>query len=319
MIWAFMIYLGADMWNEADSLRRFNKNDPKFYDTLYTSRDAWRKVTDYAVEAGFNTLLVDIGEGLRFDSHPEIAAKGAWTKEEMKAEIDRLNAKGMTVIPKLNFASIHDAWLGKYSHMLSTPIYYKVVKDLIEEAIELFQPPLFHLGFDEESRREKHMQNTYGYSSLRYGELYDYDLNYCVKCVTDKGVRPWLWGGLVHFHKDDFLKATTREAVISTYNYGLNRNIPASAPDYIHDVQNAASVLEKYGYDQIPTTSTCYEYYSIDDSIDNWRRIVSKKHLLGYLTAPWCRTGDDDVYSLMAEAKIFKAARNKYYPEEAVK
>lgn len=316
MIKAFMIYLGTNMWNESDCLKRFNKNDPKYYTSLYTSRSAWRKVTDYIASLGFNTLLIDIGEGLMFESHPEIACRGAWTKAEMKAEIDRLKALGITCIPKLNFASTHDAWLGEYSHMLGTPLYYKVVKDLIDETCELFAPPLFHIGFDEESRRESHMQNAFGYISFRFGKEYADGMNFCIDCVLKNKVRPWMWAGLALFHADEFFLATSRDAVISTYNYDQIKNIPPDAPDYYLQMQDSAKRLDKHGFDQLPAVSTCYDYYSVDDSLEKWKGEISSEHLLGYITAPWCRTGDDDVYSLMADAKIFDAAMKKYYPED---
>ncbi len=310
-----MIYLGANMWHGPDSLVRFNKNDPRYYTELYTSRDAWRKITDYAAETGINTLLIDIGEGLQFESHPEIACKGAWTKQEMKAEIERLKKLGITCIPKLNFASTHDEWMGDYSRMLGTPTYDKVVKDLIDETCELFQPPLFHFGYDEESRREIHMQNSFGYSAYRFGDVYWNAFNDCVKHITANGVRPWAWGGLVHFHADEFFKYMSKDIVVSTYNYGQIMNLEGS-PDYKLQQLAAPSLLEKYGYDQIPTCSTCYDYTSVDDSLCVWKKEISSKHMLGILTAPWYRTGDEDIYTHFAEAKIFLAARKKYFPEE---
>ena len=318
MIWAYMIYLGNNMWNDPDSLTRFNKNDPRYYTEMYTSRDAWRKITDYLAETGFNTLVIDLGEGLQYESHPEISCKGAWSKQEMAAEIARLKTKGITCVPKINFATTHDAWMGKYARMVSTPEYYQVVGDLIDEVCELFKPPLIHLGFDEESRREIHMQNEYGYSCYRLGELYKKDLNFCIDRAEKHGVRPWLWAGLSCFHMQDFLASTPKEAVISTYNYGEIRNM-FLLPDYTQQHMQAFKVLSDNGYDQIPTCSTCYDYYSVDDTFWYTLENVDRKRLLGMFTTPWYRTGDEDIYTHFADAKLFAAARNKYFPEEAVK
>ena len=63
-----------------------------------------------------------------------------------------LRALGIEPLPKLNFSTCHDAWLGPYSRMVSTPAYYDVCRDLIDEVAELFGGPrFFHLGMDEET------------------------------------------------------------------------------------------------------------------------------------------------------------------------
>ena len=74
----------------------------------------------------------------------------------MRAEVKRLREMGLEPIPKLNFSTCHDTWLGPYARMVSTPKYYEVAKDLIAETIELFDKPrLFHLGMDEEDERNQ--------------------------------------------------------------------------------------------------------------------------------------------------------------------
>lgn len=101
---------------------------------MTTENDAWDKITEQLPKYGINTLIVDLADGLQYESHPEIAIDGAWTKYKMKEQIDRLNKVGIEVVPKMNFATIHDVWLGKYSRMVSTSIYYKEVEDLIDRA-----------------------------------------------------------------------------------------------------------------------------------------------------------------------------------------
>jgi len=97
-----------------------------------------------------NALVLDLGDGVRWDSHPEIAVENAWTPAKLREELDRARELGIEPLPKLNFSTAHDAWLGPYSRMVSTPQYYEVCRDLIDEASELFgRPRLFHLGMDE--------------------------------------------------------------------------------------------------------------------------------------------------------------------------
>jgi hypothetical protein len=155
-IWSFTIQLGFNMWRDADSTP---ENDGPFqcqstghYQTkMLTERDTWRRVVDQLPSFGINTLVVDLGEGVQYKSHPELAVDGAWTVEELKEELARARALGLEVIPKLNFSSYHDAWLTPYCAQKGTAAYDKVVADLIDEACAIFDSPRFvHLGMDEE-------------------------------------------------------------------------------------------------------------------------------------------------------------------------
>jgi hypothetical protein len=103
------------------------------------------------------------------------------TKKEVADELSRLRGLGFEVIPKLNFSSSHDEWMGKYSRMVSTPEYYKVCDDVIDEVCELFgNPGLFHLGMDEEVSS---VQEGYTYTVVREGNFYWHDQNRLFKRV----------------------------------------------------------------------------------------------------------------------------------------
>ena len=59
---------------------------------------------------------------------------------------------GLEPIPKLNFSTAHDAWMGLYSLRVSAKPYYEVCRDLIKDAVNIFDGPrFFHLGMDGET------------------------------------------------------------------------------------------------------------------------------------------------------------------------
>ena len=71
--------------------------------------------------------------------------------EKLRNEIARLREMGLEPIPKMNFSTAHDIWLGEYSRMVSTKTYYRVCEDLIRDVAELFDHPrLMHIGFRSE-------------------------------------------------------------------------------------------------------------------------------------------------------------------------
>lgn len=102
---AVLVHLGHNMWcdwyPEGFDLEKVRKGFPKsFPDTELRCRDdLWKESTDYVAAKGMNMLVIDIGEGLVFPSHPELAIRGSWTPDRLRAEIARLNALGLEVIP----------------------------------------------------------------------------------------------------------------------------------------------------------------------------------------------------------------------------
>lgn len=142
---AVLLHLGRNMWCDypteqmgapaPESAQTLNQK-PKF--SLVWTDERWRTVTDYAAQAGINMIVIDLGEGLFYPSHPELAIEGTWSIEKMQAEIQRLNSMGIEVIPKLNFSTTHNGWMGDYSHMVSSKPYYRMCEDVIRDVVEIF-------------------------------------------------------------------------------------------------------------------------------------------------------------------------------------
>ena len=94
------------------------------------------QVDSLPAEPSGKSFFIDLGEGMVFHSHPELAVRGSWEPERMKAEIVRLKKMGMMAVPKLNFSSSHDQWLGKWRPYLSTPEYFRVCAEVIRDVAE---------------------------------------------------------------------------------------------------------------------------------------------------------------------------------------
>ena len=195
--WIYLAHLGYNMWLEPE-VDRFGIHGQQGWSEhiaasshLRFEEDYWQELTVQLKDAGCNTILLDLGEGLCYESHPELAVEGSWSKEKLSRELSRLRSQGFEVLPKLNFSAAHDLWLGEYARMLSTSAYYRVVEDLIREVAELFDTPsLFHLGMDEENAENQTCNN---YAVIRQGEQWWYDLQKMVKAVEGAGCRPWIW------------------------------------------------------------------------------------------------------------------------------
>ena len=134
-IWSILVHLTK------------NLQENKYFDTLWFDESVWDYILRNAEKAGINTIVLDVGDGIEFATHPEIAVKGAWSHRRVRTELRRCRDLGITLIPKLNFATPHDRWLGEYRRMISTNIYYRLANDLIKEVYELFDKPEYPKRF----------------------------------------------------------------------------------------------------------------------------------------------------------------------------
>ena len=312
-IWSYLIHLGTNMWyDKGEAEPSLNEPGvPVYHDSLPTDEKVWDEVIGFLPSQGINTVIIDLGEGVVYDSHPELAIEGSWPKEKLLRKLDGIRALGMEPIPKLNFSACHDAWLQEYSHRLSTPEYLAVVKDLIDETCELFgRPRLFHLGMDEETA---HHQRYYSYAVVRGEQYWWRDLYHMIDCVEKNGARAWVWSDYYWNHPDIFLKKMPKEVLQSNWYYG-NDFLPHENGLCNQYVQTYLD-LDRYGYDQVPTSSTWSTKRNTFCTVIFGQKNLSEQHLAGFMTAPWLNTTPAMRHCLMGDAEVFGAARKLVYGE----
>ena len=172
-MFAMLIHLCNHMWPDYDSVKWIGVSQEEKdanYDNLKIDWELFGGFIDYLKGAGVNTLLIDVGDAVEFDRHPDLNIKNGLTKDECKKLLDYIRSKGITPYPKLNYSGGHDAWLKHYSNMIGTPEYYQVCADCIDEICEVFgNPGLFHLGLDEEAYTN---QRSMGIATMRKADIF---------------------------------------------------------------------------------------------------------------------------------------------------
>ncbi|MBQ6615323.1 MAG: hypothetical protein IJH67_03040 [Thermoguttaceae bacterium] len=303
-IWGNMLNLGHNMWG--DSTTAYT---PKT-DKLLCQDAIWEKLTNQMQAAGLNLLLIDLGEGIQYQSHPELAIEGSWSIEKLQKELKRLRSMGIEPIPKLNFSACHDTWLGEYSRMVSTKKYYEVCADLIKEVCEIFDTPrFFHLGYDEETAGH---QSTYEYVVIRQGELWWHDFLFFVDTVNKQNVRPWIWSDYYWRHSEEFLKRMPKCVLQSNWYYGPEFDIEKLK---VKDEFTAKRVqtyidFDKAGFDQVPTGSNWANDVNFGGMVEFCTKNLSKESLKGFLQTPWHATTENFLeHHLKAIAQV-KAAKD---------
>ena len=335
-MWALMVYLSENEWSTPfnDQLKKTNE--------LTFDEDFWEYIKKGAQEAGFNTILLDVGDGVQYASHPEISLKGAWSKKRVREEIECLRKMGIRIIPKLNFATPHSFWLGEYRRMTSTSIYYKVCNDLIKEVYEMFDHPEYiHLGMDEEGYD---FSKGHGYVVYRQGELYWKDLRFLIDSVRETGAMPWIWHSPLFDHTEEYkAHIDPDEVLISPYFYHALKEgcytrtdsrqeyidfyRKEGGPlyhlhlDYVEDdpfsvnFRAKALPLIKDGYKYVPCSSTCHQCdRNTRDLYEYFKEGAPDDQIVGYLAAPWGRTTEwKNQWRFDETFHFFKEARKEIY------
>ena len=301
---AMLLHLGFNMWcdylpedMDQSVLRHGDIGTP---DTVLRTRDEfWRKATDRMAERGLNMLVIDLGEGLVFPSHPELAIKGSWTADKMRAEVTRLRKVGIESIPKLNFSTHHNGWMKHYHHMVSSPAYYRFCEEVIRDVAEIFgRPRFFHIGCDEENVWNLANDGYHRSIVARTKELWEHDFLHLVRTCERNGMRPWAWSDYSWDHTD-FLQRCPKSVIMSNWFYdesnggfdlAKNNTVCRKRLKNFYD-------LAKAGFDQIPGGTNWAGYMreelkiGADDVIGKLvklcRRDIPPIHLKGFLMTSW--------------------------------
>ena len=325
-----LLHLGHNMWcdwippdiDAAALAKQFEGGQSPMPDTVLRCKDAlWRETTDYIASKGMNMVVVDLGEGLVYPSHPELAIEGSWSPDKLRAEIKRLNALGLEVIPKLNFSTTHNGWLKHYRRLLSTETYYKVCEDVIRDVAEIFGTPrLFHIGYDEETARHQGGSKRCLYVQVRKGEFWWHDFFHIVRTVEKNGMRPWCWSDFGWDNREYFTRCP-KSVLQCTWYYDESYGGFDLKTNKTSDHKRLLEFwdLEKAGFDQTPCGTNWVgwkrrqEGVGADDVIGKLvkmgREVIAPERLKGFMMAPWasCDT-PENVAFIRRGVNLFAAA-----------
>ena len=302
---SLLLHLGSNMWCDyptvlmgAPSPESAASLDVKPEYKLVWSDEVWRKITDRAVSAGINMIVIDLGEGLFYPSHPELAIEGTWSVEKMRAEIKHLNGQGIEVVPKLNFSTTHNGWMGDYSHMVSSKPYYQMCEDVIRDVVDIFgNPRFFHIGFDEE-RAPFQESEKFQYICTRKGEYWWKDFLHIVNTVEKHGARAWMWSDY-GWASEEFFERCPKSVIQQNWFYDESYGGFDIATNTTTDAKILKTFLklDEAGFDQVPCGTNWVGWkrrelgVGADDVMGKLVKFgkenISKKHLMGFMMTTW--------------------------------
>ena len=297
-IWGVLLHLGNNMWSDVRVENRVTEGFFKwgsqdghglYTDEVRFDEKVFHEAAERMVAKGLNTLVLDLGEGLFYPSHPELAVKGTWSVAKMREELKYLRGLGLEVVPKLNFSTSHDPWLKEYERMISTDTYYRVVNDIIRDTVDTFDgPSLLHLGYDEEDYWHQH---TYGYVVVRQGEHWWKDFLLIHDMVVKAGARPWIWSDYIWRHEKEFLERMPKDVLQSNWFYASTdeKTFPKvkSGFDFRRTMMHANEALERGGFDQVPTAMANENFMGF---FEYSRKVIPPARFKGFMNSVWCFT-----------------------------
>ena len=313
MIWGIMMYLGDHMWDDETTPPRGWYLDPLYCENMKTTEKAWDMAVQFMAERKYNLALIDVGDGIRYESHPEISVPNAWDKDFLRKKLNEMRALGIEPIPKLNFSTCHDTWMKQYRRMVSTPTYYQCCADVIREVCEVFgHPRFFHLGCDEEV---SDLQKKYEMIIVRNTDLWWHDFRFLCNECEKHGARPWIWSDYVWKNEELFLKNMSKDVVQSNWFYGDFKDYSNVDRPSSRRAIECYELLDQHGFEQIPTGSTWSRANNLLQTVGHGKNKLNPDRLLGFLGAPWSFTNEEEIYTLFNEANKLYFARKKFYPE----
>ena len=308
LMWSYLIHIGYNMWFEQDAgfgllADGYAEDYCTASNVLRFDMNVWNMLVDSMAKSGINTLVIDLGEGIRYESHPEIAVEKSLSKQLFHEMLEKLRQKGITPIPKLNFSTCHDEWMGKYSRCVSSSEYYAVCRDLIDEVTELFdKPAYFHLGMDEETYEHQRYNR---YAVVRNGEQWWSDLFFLANVVEKKGVRPWVWSDRIWNHEKEFLCNMPKEFMQSNWYYDGSFNKE-------NNFVRAFNVLDENGYQHIPTGGTWSCQWNFEGTVNYCSETCNPEQIAGFMQTVWRPTLDDVKFRHLEAIDIVRKVRSDF-------
>ena len=316
--------------------------------------DVWCNIVDKCTHYKFDTIVLDLLDGLNYTGYPELWIEGGWSHDRLKDEVKRVKALGLKMIPKLNLSAAHDIWLGEFGRSkISTPEYYKMVKDIIEEVYEIFDAPEYiHVGLDEEFKLIANSENHY-----RTDEQLFHDWKYIFDCVRSTGAKIYMWESTCknyhYYHHDDWQKVIDEDIVFGAgqyYEFEKSKwtpieNQPQEVQKYywgglFEQRDQYAEYVERYGNTKIEyveqdpdvrifmefleylverkhkifiNTTNCFIKTNDRSAVEYYSKCDYNDAILGHIGCPWVITTKQNEAAILEEIENLGKARIEFY------
>lgn len=309
---AITFRIGSNMFDKRDMLYTRDIEDGAYHDKVYFEKDTFHKMTEQAKSYGFDTLVLDLSEGIKYNCHPELAIEGSMEQDEFKAELERLRAMGFNLIPLVDFSPARNAWMQELAYV-GTKRYEDACEAILREVIELFDKPEYvHLGYEEESFA---IQQDNSVITKRHYEKRIEDVNKLFDICREYKVKPWIWMSdkimQAYGGEENFRNGIPTDVTITSYAFlrVQEYHIKEKRAD---PSMMLVKTLDEWGYPQIPMAST-WLYQAVPmQAFSFYTKHCKGEHFAGFMSHPCIFTVERKYWWLMNEMDKFDRAYKTY-------
>ncbi len=250
-------------------------------------------ILDQMKESGFNTVILDIGDGVIYNSHPELTRHYSVPMDDLKQFADRARELGIDFIPKLNFSrsgrNMHDKWL--YPHWDEKNFvrmrneYRQVALEIIDEIIKVCKPQnYFHIGMDEDHHR----------SLAQYVETISFFHSY----LKSKGLQPVVWNDTAYENRD--VIAQVHADKMKAAEPDLPKDMTHIIWDYDLVHEGLLQRLTDFGFEVWVAPGGNLE------RIEKWDKVIRKEGGDGFLFTNWIKCSVENKEKLLNQIDQLK-------------
>ncbi len=231
----------------------------------------------------FNTILV-MSNYIRWDSAPELHLPGSASKEMVRnlVEISKVNL--LNPIPLLETLG-HTQWMfsnDQHRDLLADPTVaeafaydplnpdvYKLLLPIIDEAVELFEPKMLHIGHDE-VRNVVPFPGNEAQREVGFAKLFLDDTLMLYNHLAKQGIKTMMWHDvLLSDEITPILSEFPKDITVASWNY----EPAASYPDLEH--------LQTEGFQALGAT-----WFKLDN-ITSYAQFAKENHASGMIQTRW--------------------------------
>lgn len=194
--------------------------------------DYLREWLKKAAEMGYNAVLWEVEDEIRWKTCPECVSPDAFSKKQFRAILQYSRELGLEPIPLLQTIGHAEYVLRnkKYFSFREDPEYYdcycttnpevrKFLKTWIREYLDLFgEIRYFHLGGDEVYRFGTCPKCSARVAAVGANQLYIEHMTDIAEPLVKRGIRPGIWSDMILKHPES-LTIVPREFIFWDWNY----------------------------------------------------------------------------------------------------
>ncbi|MBR2024459.1 MAG: family 20 glycosylhydrolase [Clostridia bacterium] len=283
-------------------------------------------IREYLNVNGFNMIVLQTRYRYQFKSHPEIRGYDPLSYEDVKRLVTVCKENGIVLVPKMNLighqsglhntptdgiihghnnvsSDIKDGLLEAYpefdeqkeqdaihyarSICLSNEEALKVLFDLIDELMEVFESDKIHIGCDEGFN----MGLCEKCSKVPKYQLIANWVNKINEHVKVRGGEIYMWGDrLLSTHETGYNEWEASNTKTEKARTLLSKDIVIC--DWHYDMKNKYPSVDIFGENGFEIMISPWREKENSISFINYAKTHDKGHIRGLLTTTWCGSGD---------------------------